>query len=252
MNLEFGRFQVLPHHREFLAEGVPVPLGSRAFDVLMVLIEAGGELVTKDEILSRVWPGMVVEEHSLQFHISALRKVLGEDRGFIKTISGRGYRFVAPVTATQFVHAAAPPSQQFAPQGVSRPEQRILMGRDAELAQKQNGRCGEVLTMAAVGLEKKPAERSVSAAVRRGLILPHPVSEVALKELINFQHGLPSISGGQPRLSDHSIQRGGFSRVHRQVLPLGRIIHGLARTESRIEHDHAGALSEHSASAIFG
>src|ERR1700681_4718602 len=99
MTLNFGRFQVLPRRREFLAEGVPVPLGSRAFDVLMVLIEAGGELVTKDEILRRVWPGMVVEEHSLQFHISALRKVLGEDRGFIKTISGRGYRFVADITA---------------------------------------------------------------------------------------------------------------------------------------------------------
>src|ERR1700719_4879345 len=99
MTLKFGRFQVLPHRREFFAEGVPVALGSRAFDVLMVLIEAGGELVTKDEILSRVWPGMVVEEHSLQFYISALRKVLGEDRGFIKTISGRGYRFVGDITA---------------------------------------------------------------------------------------------------------------------------------------------------------
>src|SRR6201984_3802513 len=99
MTLKFGRFQVLPHRREFVSEGVRVALGSRAFDVLMVLIEAGGELVTKDEILSRVWPGMVVEEHSLQFHISALRKVLGKDRGFIKTISGRGYRFVADITA---------------------------------------------------------------------------------------------------------------------------------------------------------
>ncbi len=98
MTLKFGRFQVLPHRREFLADGVPVSLGSRAFDVLMVLIDAGGELVTKDEILSRVWPGMVVEEHSLQFHISTMRKVLGEDRGFIKTISGRGYRLVADIT----------------------------------------------------------------------------------------------------------------------------------------------------------
>src|SRR6202040_98245 len=98
MTLKFGRFQVLPHRREFVSEGVPVPLGSRAFDVLMVLIEAGGELVTKDEILSRGWPEMVVEEHSLQFYISGLRKVLGEDRGFIKTISGRGYRFVCDIT----------------------------------------------------------------------------------------------------------------------------------------------------------
>src|SRR6201984_1441997 len=108
MTIKFGRFQVLPHRREFVSEGVPVPLGSRAFDVLMVLIEAGGELVTKDEILSRVWPGIVVEEHSLQFHISALRKVLGEDRGFIKTISGRGYRFVAEITAAADEQEALP------------------------------------------------------------------------------------------------------------------------------------------------
>jgi predicted ATPase/DNA-binding winged helix-turn-helix (wHTH) protein len=108
MTIKFGRFQVLPHRREFVSAGLPVPLGSRAFDVLMVLIEAGGELVTKDEILSRVWPGIVVEEHSLQFHISALRKVLGEDRGFIKTISGRGYRFVADITAADGEHEALP------------------------------------------------------------------------------------------------------------------------------------------------
>src|ERR1700687_3210630 len=108
MTIKFGRFQVLPHRREFLVEGVPVALGSRAFDVLMVLIEAGGELVTKDEILSRVWPGMVVEEHSLQFHISVLRKVLGEDRGFIKPVSGRGYRFVADVTAAAGEEDALP------------------------------------------------------------------------------------------------------------------------------------------------
>jgi predicted ATPase/DNA-binding winged helix-turn-helix (wHTH) protein len=108
MTIKFGRFQVLPHRREIFSEGVPVPLGSRAFDVLMVLIEAGGELVTKDEILSRVWPGMVVEEHSLQFHISALRKVLGEDRGFIKTISGRGYRFVADIIADAGEQEALP------------------------------------------------------------------------------------------------------------------------------------------------
>src|ERR1700745_3624418 len=108
MIVKFGRFQVLPPRREFSADGAPVPLGRRAFDVLMVLIEAGGELVTKDEILSRVWPGMVVEEHSLQFHISALRKVLGKDRGFIKTISGRGYRFVADITAAADEQQAVP------------------------------------------------------------------------------------------------------------------------------------------------
>jgi TolB-like protein/DNA-binding winged helix-turn-helix (wHTH) protein/Tfp pilus assembly protein PilF len=95
--LEFGRFRLLPHRRELLANGVAVELGSRAFDILMVLTEARGALVTKDEILSRVWPDTVVEENNLVVQISALRKALGEDRDFIRTVSGRGYRFVAEI-----------------------------------------------------------------------------------------------------------------------------------------------------------
>src|SRR3954454_2199884 len=95
--VEFGRFRLLPHRRELRADGVAVELGSRAFDVLMVLTEAHGALVTKDEIMSRVWPDTVVEENNLVVQISALRKALGEDRDFIRTVSGRGYRFVAEI-----------------------------------------------------------------------------------------------------------------------------------------------------------
>jgi DNA-binding winged helix-turn-helix (wHTH) protein len=98
-NARFGRFFLDLHRRELLADGVPVPIGGRAFDVLIVLIEARGRLVTKDELLSRVWPGRFVEENCLQFHISMLRKALGPDRDFIKTIAGRGYRFVADISA---------------------------------------------------------------------------------------------------------------------------------------------------------
>jgi predicted ATPase/DNA-binding winged helix-turn-helix (wHTH) protein len=95
--VEFGRFRLDAHRRELLADGLPVPVGSRAFDILIALVEAGGELVTKDELLHSVWSGAVVEEHNLQFQISTLRKALGPDRDFIKTISGRGYRFVAKI-----------------------------------------------------------------------------------------------------------------------------------------------------------
>ncbi|HLZ07422.1 MAG TPA: winged helix-turn-helix domain-containing protein, partial [Chloroflexota bacterium] len=66
----------------------------------MVLTEARGALVTKDEILSRVWPDTVVEENNLVVQISALRKALGEDRNFIRTVSGRGYRFVAEISTS--------------------------------------------------------------------------------------------------------------------------------------------------------
>jgi TolB-like protein/Flp pilus assembly protein TadD len=93
----FGRFRLLPQRRELRADGVVVGLGSRAFDILLVLTEARGALVTKDEILSRVWPDTVVEENNLVVQISALRKALGEDRNFIRTVSGRGYRFVAEI-----------------------------------------------------------------------------------------------------------------------------------------------------------
>jgi len=92
--LEFGRFRVLLRRRQLLADGIPVELGTRAFDVLMVLLEADGALVTKQELLSRVWPGVVVVEENIKFHVAALRKALGADRNLIRTEVGRGYRFI--------------------------------------------------------------------------------------------------------------------------------------------------------------
>ena len=98
--LEFGRFRVLLRQRRLLADRVPVELGTRAFEILMVLIEADGTLVTKDELLSRVWPGIVVEQANLKVQIAALRSALGEDRDLIRTDFGRGYRFTAAVRST--------------------------------------------------------------------------------------------------------------------------------------------------------
>lgn len=92
----FGRFCL--HRRELLADGRPISIGNRALDVLIVLIEARGALVSKDDLLSRVWPNTTVEENSLQYQISVLRKALGASRDFIKTVSGRGYRFVSKIT----------------------------------------------------------------------------------------------------------------------------------------------------------
>src|SRR5258705_3417350 len=102
--LEFGRFRVLPRRRQLLADGAPVELGTRAFDLLMALIEADGALVTKKELQALVWPDIFVEETNLKVQISALRKALGEDRDFIQTETGRGYRFTAAIRST----AAAP------------------------------------------------------------------------------------------------------------------------------------------------
>jgi TolB-like protein len=95
-SVEFGRFRILPHRREVLADDRPIELGGRAFDVLMALIEANGAVVGKDELMSRVWPGRIVEESNLRAQIRALRKAfLGDD--LIRTVAGWGYQFTAEV-----------------------------------------------------------------------------------------------------------------------------------------------------------
>src|SRR6516162_5278922 len=97
-SFEFGRFRILPQRREVLADGRPLQLGGRAFDVLVALIEANGAVVGKDELIRRVWPGRIVEDNNLHAQIKALRKAFaGED--LIRTIVGRGYQFKGEVRA---------------------------------------------------------------------------------------------------------------------------------------------------------
>jgi predicted ATPase/DNA-binding winged helix-turn-helix (wHTH) protein len=89
-----GEWEIDCARREVRARGAAIPLGGRAFDVVEMLVKSGGELVTKDELMARVWSRVVVEENTLHFHISAIRKALGRDRVMLKTVSGRGYRLL--------------------------------------------------------------------------------------------------------------------------------------------------------------
>ncbi|HEX4209851.1 MAG TPA: transcriptional regulator, partial [Candidatus Binataceae bacterium] len=95
--MAFGRFQVLPRRRELLANGQPIKVGGRAFDVLMALIEARGEIVGRRALMARVWPDRVVDENNLQSPIAALRAAFGAERDLIRTVSGRGYQFIGEV-----------------------------------------------------------------------------------------------------------------------------------------------------------
>ena len=90
-----GRFELQPAERRLLVDGRPAALGARALDVLIALAAQPDHLLTKNELLDRVWPGLVVEEANLQVQISNLRKLLGGD--VIATVPGRGYRFIAAV-----------------------------------------------------------------------------------------------------------------------------------------------------------
>ena len=93
-----GEFEVRPDERRVLSGGAPVVLSSRAFDLLLCLIEHRDRVVNKSELLELVWPGVVVEENNLTVHVSALRKLLGAQA--VATVPGRGYRFAMAVAET--------------------------------------------------------------------------------------------------------------------------------------------------------
>src|SRR5688572_24438345 len=93
----FGRFELRPGSRQLLQDGKALAIGSRAFDLLLCLVERRDRVVTKEEMLATAWPGMIVEENNLTVQVSALRKMLGADA--LATVPGRGYRFAAPLDA---------------------------------------------------------------------------------------------------------------------------------------------------------
>ena len=133
--IEFGRFTLLPLRRQLLAQGQPIELGGRAFDVLMALIETTGNVLSKDDLMSRVWLGKIVEENSLEAQISLLRKALGADRELVRTIAGRGYQSTGPIGTGPIrtgPAVAATPAITTSPTNLSQ-SVSALFGRDAEL-----------------------------------------------------------------------------------------------------------------------
>jgi len=92
--IAFRHFVALPGTRTLLCKGRAVVIGGRAFDLLLTLLRSRGEIVSKDEIMRQVWPALFVDECNLRFQMAMLRRVLGEDRDLIKTVTGRGYLMV--------------------------------------------------------------------------------------------------------------------------------------------------------------
>jgi non-specific serine/threonine protein kinase len=138
--LRFGDFEIDRASRTLRRHGRPVPLGARAIDLLWALVAARGELVTKDELLQRAWPGLVVEEANVQVQVSALRKALGADA--IATVPSLGYRLALPVTDG----AGTPARHNLVA------ERTPFVGREAVLAEarSQLGK-GVLLTLIGIG-----------------------------------------------------------------------------------------------------
>lgn len=141
MTYRFGRFELRPAQRCLLVDDEPAPLGARAFDVLVALVERRDRVVGVDELFELVWPGVVVEENNLRQQVAALRKVLGTLA--IVTIPGRGYRFALALDGAP----ASPPVPDNLP--VHLP---ALIGREAELAAVlELGSDAPVLTLVGAG-----------------------------------------------------------------------------------------------------
>jgi DNA-binding winged helix-turn-helix (wHTH) protein/TolB-like protein len=123
---EFNEFRINVAERLLQRRGADVPLPPKVFDLLLALVERHGQVVTKDQLLSEVWPDTFVEETNLKVYVSTLRKVLSdgsEGATFIETLPKRGYRFAAPVTKVlpqEMAPPGRPPELVIEKQSVSR------------------------------------------------------------------------------------------------------------------------------------
>ncbi len=156
--IAFGPFQLLRRERRIVGPSGPVSLSNRAFEILLVLLDSPDRLVTKAELLDRVWQGLAVEENNLQVHISALRKVLGRER--ISTVSGRGYKYVGERPAEiAHEHEARSPGREsgvaFAERGNLPRPLSAMIGREESLAEllgaTQKARAVTVVGLGGVG-----------------------------------------------------------------------------------------------------
>src|SRR6202030_447780 len=133
--LSFGPFSLFAAERLLKKGDEPIPLGDRALDILIALAERPGEVVTRKDLISAVWPDVTVEEANLRFQMAALRKALGDGRDgarYISNISGRGYCFVAPVTRSTAAARTVPVTAIATTERVQKlpPRPARMVGRD--------------------------------------------------------------------------------------------------------------------------
>ena len=161
-----GGFEVRPAERRVLANGEPVALGARAFDLLLALIAHRDRVVGKDELLATVWPGVVVEENNLTVQISSLRKALGT--AAITTVPGRGYRFTLPLLSAQAAPGAALPKTPALPRDV--PLLAVLafdnLSNDPEMQFFSDGVSEEIIQRLSRGANLKVIGRTSSFQFR--------------------------------------------------------------------------------------
>ncbi|MEA1648882.1 winged helix-turn-helix domain-containing protein [Nitrospirillum sp. BR 11164] len=155
--LAFGPFKLVMSERLLTRDGVPVDVGARALDILSALVATPNEVINKRNLMSLVWPDVIVEEASLRFHIANLRKALGDGvdgARYITTIPGRGYCFVAPITRTNSPRKEPPATTRFQHANLP-PRLGRMIGRDEDVmalwSQLADGRLVTIIGPGGVG-----------------------------------------------------------------------------------------------------
>lgn len=193
--IKSGSVEVDFARRRLLVRGKVVDIAERTFDILELLVRADGELVSKDELLERVWPGRFIGDNTLEVHISSLRKALGENRGLLKTAYGRGYRILGSWNQERAAEPHRPGASPRQPTtGASRtnlPAQATLIGRD------------DAASAVAALVEEK---RFVTLVGTGGIGKTRLALEVARRLLPSFEDGVWLIELGP--LSDPSLVPG--------------------------------------------
>jgi predicted ATPase/DNA-binding winged helix-turn-helix (wHTH) protein len=184
-NLRFGRFTLRPSTRELLDGAAPLKLGARAFDLLMTLVQARGEVVSRETLFERAWPGLVVLDDNLKVQIMALRRLLGADA--IVTVPARGYRFALPLHDESASVPAASAEPGF-------------FGRDEDLATVRRALTeGRLVTLVGSGgIGKTRLARVVArrTSIEHALVELAPLQDAqALPAMVAQALALPAVPG---------------------------------------------------------
>jgi predicted ATPase/DNA-binding winged helix-turn-helix (wHTH) protein len=233
--IRVGAFELYPSERKLCAEGCAIELGARAFDLLLVLVENAGRLVTKATLLERVWPRLIVDENNLPTQIASLRRVLGASA--IRTIPGFGYRLELSVTGPGAVEPAPTAAALSAAVGDTAPRVaglrpqwpgRLapLIGRDADVQEIEASlqRTCFVTVVGGAGVGKTRLGQEIFARATDG---GSPAAWVSLEPLSAVQHAPSAIASavGLP-LPD---EREGFAALERALaqVPLLLVLDGV-------------------------
>ena len=240
----FGPFHLIPTQRLLLEAEKPLRIGSRALDILITLVEHGGELVSKEELMARVWPKMFVEPANLTVHVAALRRVLGDGRNgnrYLVNIPGRGYRFVTPVSVADGEMPPLPVPQPIVPNAAHNLPAQVtkLVGRS------------EALRVLARQLSE---ERLVTIVGPGGVGKTSVALAVAETVAADYEHGVWLVD--LAHLSDPRLVPGALASVQGQEAlsdnPIPALVESLRGKQMLLVLDNCAHLIEAAASLAVG